>query len=118
MTTDRKTIQEIQLELIERASFNLFDGVSVRQDLEENRDLWKGAIMGRFDKSPLIPLRDIAEDYWNVDTLMIIPQPSREDELLELAAGWSADEVELLEGEEVAMMGGDRENKVLRVWWD
>ena len=115
---NRKTIQEIQLDLIERASFNEFDGAQVKQDLMANKDLWKGAIMGRFDNSLLIPLRDIAHDIWNVDTLMILPQAGKEDELQELAAGWCADDVELMEGKEVSLMYGGQESKVFRVWWD
>ena len=115
---NKRTVQDIQLELIERASFNAFDGRQVKQDLLENKELWQGAIMGRFENSLLIPLRDIAQDYWNVDTLMILPQPGKENELLELAAGWSADDVDLMEGKEVAMMYGGVENKVLRIWWD
>jgi len=115
---NRKSMQEIQLDLIERASFNQFDGEQVKQDLKANKDLWKGVIIGRFDKSLLIPLRDIADNIWNVDTLMILPQSGKENELLELAAGWCADDVELLEGKEISLMYGGREDKVLRVWWD
>jgi hypothetical protein len=114
----RKTIQEIQLDLIERASFNQFDGEQVKRDLMENKDLWKGAIMGRFDSSPLLPLRDIADDIWNVDTLMILPQPGKENELQKLAAGWGADDIELMEGKEISLMYGGLESKVIRVWWD
>ncbi len=115
---NRKTIQEIQLDLIERASFNQFDGAQVKQDLLANRHLWKGVIMGRFDNYLLIPLRDIADNYWNVDTLMILPKPGKEDELQELAAAWCADDVELMEGESISRMYGGIESKVLRVWWD
>lgn len=111
-------IQEIQLDLIELASFNCLDGRQVRQDLLANQDLWKGAIIGRFDNSLLLPLRDIALHFWNVDTLMILPQPGKEKELLALTADWGADEVELMEGRDIAMMYGGLEDKVLRVWWD
>jgi len=114
----RKTIQDIQLDLIERASFNQFDGEQVKQDLLENKNLWKGVIMGRFDSFPLIPLRDIADNIWNVDTLMILPQAGKENELQELAAGWCADDVELIKGDKISLMYGGIENKVIRVWWD
>ena len=113
-----RTIQDIQLDLIELASFNEFDGAQVKQDLIENRDLWKGAIIGRFDSSQLIPLRDIASNIWNVDTLMILPQEGKEKELLELAVTWRPDELDLQEGKEVAMLYGNGESKVVRVWWD
>ena len=115
---NRKTIQDIQLDLIERASFNLFDGEQVRRDLMEHKDLWKGVIIGRFENSLLIPLRDIADNYWNVDTLMILPHPGKENELVELAEGWGADDVDLLTGNNIEMMYGGMENTVLRVWWD
>lgn len=114
----RKTIQEIQLDLIERASFNQFDGAQVKQDLIESKDLWKGVIIGRFDDSLLLPLRDIAHDIWNVDTLMILPQAGKENELQKLVAGWGADDIELMEGKEISRMYGGMENQVLRVWWD
>jgi len=106
------------LDLIERASFNQFDGEQVKQDLMENKDLWKGVIMGRFDNFLLIPLRDIAHNIWNVDTLMILPQAGKENELQELAAGWCADDVELIEGDKISLMYGGIESKVIRVWWD
>jgi hypothetical protein len=116
--TAAKTIQDIQLDLIELASFNEFDGAQVKQDLIENRDLWKGAIIGRFEKCQLLPLRDIASNIWNVDTLMILPQEGKEKELLELAAKWRPDDLDLHEGKEVAMQYGNGESKVVRAWWD
>jgi hypothetical protein len=114
-----KTIQDIQLDLIERASFNRFDGEAVKEGLLENRELWKAAIMGRFESSQLLPLRDIALNFWNVDELMILPEEGKETELVLLASGWGADEIDLLEGEEVNLMcGGGGVKKVLRLWWD
>jgi hypothetical protein len=113
-----KTIQDIQLDLIELASFNEFDGEQVKQDLIENRALWKGAIIGRFDNGQLIPLRDIASNVWNVDTLMILPREGKEKELLKLAATWRPDELDLQAGKEVVMLYGGGAGKVVRVWWD
>lgn len=113
-----KTIQEIQFDLIERASFNCLEGWQVRRDLMANQDLWKGVIIGRFDNFPLLPLRDIAHNIWNVDTLMILPRPGKQKELQALTADWGADEVELMEGKDVSMMYGGLENQVLRLWWD
>jgi hypothetical protein len=113
-----KTVQDIQLDLIERASFNCFDGQQVKSDLLAHKDLWEGAIMGRFGDYELIPLRDIAYDIWNVDTLMILPKPGKEAELLSLASKWSADEMGMLEGLEIKRIYGGGEHKVLRLWWD
>ena len=59
-------VQKLQFELMKIATFNSFDGKEVVKDLEDNQDLWTGAIMKRND---LIPLRDIHDNYWNVDTL-------------------------------------------------
>jgi hypothetical protein len=120
-----KTIQDLQFELMERASFNEFDGARVVRDLREHSDLWTGAIMGRFHYSELIPLRDIAEDYWNVDELMILPDKDREDELEQLAKSWRADEIEWIGGEEACKELGsysqqarENEKQILRIWWD
>lgn len=113
-----RTIQEIQLELIERASFNCFDGTQVKNDLLAHKDLWRGAIMGRFGTFELLPLRDIADDIWNVDTLLILPQQGKEAELALLASKWNADEVHMLEGKQVNYMYGGGDHKVLRLWWD
>lgn len=113
-----KTIQDIQLDLIELASFNEFDGAQVKKDLLANKGLWKGVIMGRFENSQLIPLRDIDSNVWNVDTLMILPQEGKDTELVLLATHWNADEVDLLKGDDINLMYGGGENKVLRLWWD
>jgi hypothetical protein len=116
--TPAKTIQDIQLDLLELASFNEFDGARVKKDLLANKGLWKGAIMGRFKNFQLLPLRDIDSNVWNVDTLMILPQQGKEAELLLLASKWNADEVDFLEGDDINLMYGGGEKKVLRLWWD
>jgi hypothetical protein len=116
--TKAKTVQDIQLDLLELASFNEFDGARVKQDLLANKGLWKGAMMGRFENFQLIPLRDINRNVWNVDTLMILPHQGKETELMELASKWYADELHLLKGADINLMYGGGEDKVLRVWWD
>src|SRR5688572_5813879 len=76
-------IQEIQLELMRRRSFNAFDGPKVVASLQRHRDLWLAAYMDRFglcskdhpDWIPafsLIKLRDLPHDWWNVDTLCLL----------------------------------------------
>ena len=119
-------VQDLNLELIKLASFNEFDGVQVVKDLIEHKDLWRGAVMGRYGGySELIPLRDIQKGCWNIDTLMITPVKGREDELEVLAGGWQADEIDWIGAERACDMLGSSspelraDNKqILRIWWD
>ena len=73
----------------------------------------------------LIKLRDLPQGVWNVDTLFLLPERGREDQLENLARTWKADEIEWIGGEEADSALGrysleDRNNprQVLRVWWD
>lgn len=130
-----KNIQDIQFELMEHASFNNFDGRQVVASLKKNPDLWKGVVMDRADYCTeshdgfagpiinLIKLRDIGENYWNVDTLFVLPKGGKEDELEKLAnAEWGADEVGWVGGKEAAGMLGasslKNDKQILRVWFD
>jgi hypothetical protein len=130
------TIQELQFELIKKSSFNEFDGEKVVKDLEDNKELWRGAVMtcgsysrpnsvGYSDVTDLLCLRDISENYWNVDTLFITPKLGKEEELEKLAKSWGADEIDYYGGEQACDMLGSsspelRANKkqILRIWWD
>lgn len=111
-------IQEIQLDLIKLASFNSFNGDRVASDLLANTDCWRGVIMTRLDS--LIQLRDVAEGYWNVDTMFIVPVAGKENKLERLALTWEADEVSFLTKEETATLLGcyPASVKLLRIWWD
>jgi len=113
----KATIQELNLELIRRASFNNFDGERVAEDLLANQILWQGVVMdrGAYGKDiDLIKLRDIADNYWNVDTLFILAAEGKEEELMDLAKSWDANEVNWMIKPNLG--GGD--GKVLSVWWD
>jgi hypothetical protein len=112
--TPAKTVQDIQLDLLETVSYNECDGARIKQDLLDNRNLWEGAIMGSFEAFRYVALWDIANNVWNADTLMILPQPGKEGQLVALASKWGADEVDLLEG----FMYGGGDKKILRLWWD
>jgi hypothetical protein len=116
--TPARTIQDIQMELIGLAKFNQLDGARIKQDLLANKDLWKGAILSMFERCPLFPLRDIHLNYWNGDTLLILPQPGKEAELMALASKWKAFEIDYREGDDIREMYGGGENKVLRLWWE
>lgn len=128
-----KTIQDIQFELMERASFNGFDGEKVVRSLKKHKDLWEGVVMDRASycfhmsdddhaKIDLIKLRDISSDEWNVDTLFILPQEGKEEELIKVARRWGADEVDFLgeseSGRLLGIGGAYGKKTILRVWWD
>src|SRR4051812_26193705 len=73
------TVQEIQLELIRRTRYNAFDGERVYAALVRHRELWEAVLMdrpglshGALSAAGLIKLRDLSDNYWNVDTLYIL----------------------------------------------
>lgn len=119
-------VQSIVAQLMEASSFNDFDGKAVVKKLEENEELWKGFVWGRFDGySELITLRDIGSECYNADTLYILPTPGKEDALKKLAKTFSADEVDWVEGKEAGHLLGSygpstnsAKKVILRVWWD
>lgn len=104
------TPQQLQFELMKKASFNLFDGERVVGDLQEHPGLWRGAVMDREASEPdscdLIKLRDIGEGHWNVDTLFILPVPGKEDELFDLAADWFSADMVWIGGKRAARLIG------------
>jgi len=61
--------QELQFELMKKASFNDFQAEQVVGDLKANAHLWDAALM---DQPGLMKLRDLPEDIWNVSTLYIL----------------------------------------------
>ena len=100
------SLQDIQLELIRRSSFNKLNGPQVVADLEKHQDLWRSALIDR-PSGVDITLRDLPENAWNVDTLFIL-STGKDDEKLELLAkSWRRDEVNWIEGK-----------RILSVWWD
>lgn len=125
------TIQEIQLELIRRAGFNACDGERVVKSLERHRELWEAVLMDRLGvtgtgglaASGLIKLRDLSDNYWNVDTLYILcPDAARARRLAEIieSEDWGG-MVQLHDREDAvqrALGGGDRSAAIVSVWWD
>lgn len=102
--------QELVFRVMKHASFNAFDGAVVVDSLRNNRHLWRGAIFGRFeDVKPFtlrpgetwqpacdygIILRDIQDDFYNADTLLLTAPAGAEDALEALARTWHADEID------------------------
>src|SRR5688500_4589356 len=77
------SVQQIQLELMRRSTFNTFDGPKVVASLERHRYLWLAAYMDSFGvyskehphwiaSFSLIKLRDLPEGVWHVDTLCLL----------------------------------------------
>jgi hypothetical protein len=130
------SIQELQFELMKQSTFNEFDGERVVKSLQKHEDLWRGVIMDRSsycfhgrlgdqedgEKIDLIKLRDIEDNCWNVDTVYLLPQEGKEDEIYKVAKGWGADEVSWIGGKEAGSLLGSSgmksEKQILRVWWD
>ena len=109
--------QRLQLALIRLASFNLFDGNRVVDDLLAHRELWEASLMTRDDR---IPLRDLPSG-WNVDTLYILARSGHTEALERLAAEWNADVTRWITGEEADReLGGTwiSDPHVFVLWWD
>jgi hypothetical protein len=108
--------QELQFELMKKASFNNFHAEQVINDLKDNTHLWDAALM---DQSNLTKLRDLSDDIWNVDTLYILTG-MKSDQLYELALQWNPTSLRWIEGDEAtsrlgAYISGDY---ILCLWWN
>src|SRR5690606_19438573 len=76
------TVQEIQLELLRRTSFNALDGERIARSLMAYRDLWLAVMLDRqphwsrdythLPFSWLIKMRDLPGNIWNADSLFIV----------------------------------------------
>lgn len=120
---DISRMQEIQFDLMKVASFNDFNGEQVVKDLLANRELWQGALMKTYG----ITLRDLPDNDFNVDTLMISVRRSKVAEFLKLTEGWVVDECdEIGHGMEnwdnrdywLGSSSDEKEFAVYRLWWD
>jgi hypothetical protein len=112
--------QQIQLDVITRTNFNLFDGRKIADLLKENHRMWRAVLM------PLNPisLRDMEDGWWHADTLYIYPEDGYQFQLEELVREqFNADEIGWIGGSEAMdMLGtteiGDRSCVILEAWWD
>jgi len=115
--------QTIVADLMKASSFNSFDGEQVVKILEENSNLWEGFIWGRFEGcSELIPLRDIAHNTYNADTMYLVSPTVEDAQILMgiLRKKTHVDELDIIDQSKVgSMMGSYPYTKTLiRAWWD
>ncbi len=112
-------IQAIQLDLLRRSSFNQLNGLQVARDLLANRRLWCAALIDRSGSDALIKLRDLDENYWNVDTLYVLSSGANDRLLGRIARRWHADAIYWVSGAAASSLLGDtRQARILEVWWD
>jgi len=114
-------IQQLQFDLMEKSSFNEFDGPRIVSDLVTHSELWLGAVMGDICRGDLIVLRDIKDNYWNVATLYILCYKEQAKDLRKLATMWKADEMLWLRDPQAKLADWSSESKdykILSLWWD
>jgi hypothetical protein len=125
------SVQDIQLELIRRRNFHLFDGQRIADCLLQHRNLWEAVMMDRLAISQpgslptlgLMKLRDIPQDEWNVDTLYILAR-SKEDakslaEILNKRQWGGMVDVHADHEEVDNALGGAKPGQaIVSIWWD
>jgi hypothetical protein len=128
------SVQEIQLELIRRTTFNAFDGQRVCASLIRHRPLWVAVLLDRpgvpnyaepkhLLTGGLIKLRDLPDNLWNADTLFVLtPTPDAARQLARIIdeENWGG-EVQVYEDRketDFALGIGRATYGLLTVWWD
>jgi hypothetical protein len=119
------SVQEIHLELIRRSQHNNFDGEQVCADLLAHRGDWQAVL---FDTNALtgggcglIKLRDLANNFYNVDTLYILAvDEAAAHRLAALAEPWLADNIQVYNQRDTNHhLGGCDDNlRLVTMWWD
>ena len=112
--------QQMQLDIIAKTNFNLFNGRRIAEWLKENHKMWRAVLL------PLdfISLRDMDDGHWHADTLYILPEDGWQFELEEvMREQFNADEVSWIGGSSAADMLGtteveDKSYVILEAWWD
>lgn len=125
--------QKLMFKLMKIASFNDFDGEKVVSDLEDNKELWEAVYMNRpiglngHVIFPLLPLRDLSENEYNVDTVYILPAIGKEDQLLKLVESWGYATIKWIDGDMSDLLLGGilyrnilkiLHRNILKIWWD
>ena len=131
-TLAEATAQEIQLELIRRWQFNVFDGLDIVKQLVEHQSLWQAVFMDRLGVAnrdgglPLagmIKLRDLPYNEWNIDTLYLLCENIvKANELnqkmnFENLGGMVTIYTDRKEVDN-ALGSGRTEQVIVSVWWD
>ena len=128
------TVQDIQLELLRRTTFNALNGEVVYASLLNHRHLWLAALLDRpgvpnytepgfLLTAGLIKLRDLPDNFWNADSLFILTRTraqARELAGIVQEEDWGG-EVQVYERQEEmdrALGTGRQEYGLLSVWWD
>jgi hypothetical protein len=128
------SVQDIQLELLRRTSFNALDGERVAASLLQHRALWLAVLLDRpgvanyaepgfLLMSGLIKLRDLPDNLWNADTLYLLTRTRAQARQLARIAeeeDWGG-EVQVFENQEEidrALGTGRQEYGLMSVWWD
>lgn len=112
--------QQIQLDIIAKTNFNLFNGREIARWLKENHKMWRAVLL------PLdfISLRDMDEGYWHADTLYIYAEDGWQSKLEEvMREQFNADEIRWIGGEGAVDLLGtteveDKSYVILEAWWD
>jgi hypothetical protein len=126
------SVQEIQLELLRRSSFNALNGPRVVERLRQHRDLWLAVILdrigicgsGRLPMSSLIKLRDLHRNIWNADTLYILTRTTADAKrFAEIIRDedWAAEVYLHDDTHEISDLLGTSFKEdfgLIRVWWD
>src|SRR6185295_3463780 len=87
------SVQEIQLELIRRSSWNLFDGEQIFADLHQYKDLWEAVMLDRDEPLQFLKLSRLPENKWSADQLFLLARDEASaQKLVELCLErWRAD---------------------------
>ena len=129
------SVQDIQLELLRRTSFNDLNGERVVASLLRHRDLWQAVLLDRpglpnyaepglLLMSGLIKLRDLPDNLWNADTLFILTRTGEQARRLARIVeeeDWVGDVVRVYEDQreiDQALGTGRRGYGLVSVWWD
>ena len=112
--------QAIQLDIIAKTNFNLFNGRRIAEWLKENHKMWRAVLL----PLDIISLRDMDDGHWHADTLYIYPEDEWGFELEEIfREQFQADEVSWIGGTTAAELLGtsevqDKSHVLLAAWWD
>jgi hypothetical protein len=128
------SVQDIQLELLRRTSFNDLDGEKVHASLLKHRHLWLALLLDRpgvpdyaepdhLLLAGLIKLRDLPKNTWNADTLFILTQThllAREVARVAEEADWGGEIRSYEDQKEIdrALGTGRRGYGLVSAWWD